>query len=300
MDREYLIKKWLNHDLNAEEESAFKALDDYPDLKKLSHALKDFSAPEFDNESAYSEIQEKISTSNNTKNNTAWFKPFLRIAAVITVIFSMYYYTTTLNTTAETLLAEKTEITLPDQTLVTLNAKSSLTFNKKNWNSKRDVHLDGEAFFDVEKGSEFTVLTSSGNITVLGTEFNVKNRHDYFEVTCYEGSVKVIANTKTKVLKPGDQFLIIDGKYIAQEKEKKKKPSWLGNESYFKSIPYKYVLREFERQYKVSFNSDAIDTERLYTGSFVHDNQELALKTITLPLNLNFNIKNSVIVLNRE
>ena len=300
MDREYLIKKWLDHDLTIEEEKAFRALDDYPDLIKLSDTIKNFSAPEFDNESAYSEIQKKISTSTNSKIKTAWLKPILRIAAVIAVIFSVYYYTSSLNSTTQTYLAEKTKITLPDQTTVNLNAKSALTFNKKNWDSKRDVHLDGEAFFDVEKGSEFTVLTSSGSIMVLGTEFNVKNRGDYFEVTCYEGSVKVISNTITKVLKSGDQFLIIDGKYIAQEKEKNNKPRWLGNESYFKSIPYKYVLREFERQYNITFNSDSIDAERLYTGSFVHDNQELALKTITLPLNINYNIKNSVIVLNRE
>ena len=298
MDKEYLIKKWLDHDLSAEELEAFKALDDYHSLITLSNSLDAFKAPNFDKESTYSEIQKNITA--QTKNKLFWLKPFLQIASVIAVILCVYFYSSTLDTKTQTLLAEKTAITLPDQSTVNLNAESTLTFNKSNWDSKRDVHLDGEAFFDVEKGSEFNVITNMGTVTVLGTEFNIKNRPGFFETVCYEGSVKVVSNTTTKILKPGDSFLMIDGKYIAQEKEKNSKPSWLGNESHFKSIPFKYVLREFERQYKVSFNASAIDVNRLYTGSFVHDNRDTALKAITLPLNINFKIKNSVIVLNRE
>ncbi|PNQ73440.1 anti-sigma factor [Hanstruepera neustonica] len=297
MDREYLIKKWLDHDLNAEELQAFQALDDYRELTKLSNSLEGFKAPDFDSESAYLNIQDKISLE---KSKISWFKPFLRIASIIAVLLAVYFYTTTLDTTTTTYFAEKTEIYLPDQSKVSLNAQSQLTYNKHDWQSKRDVNLNGEAYFDVEKGSEFNVITDNGTVTVLGTEFNVKNRPGFFETVCYEGSVKVISNNQTKILKPGDQFLIIDGNYIAQEKEKNNQPSWLQNESYFKSIPYKYVLREFERQYHVTFNTESIDTDKLYTGSFVHNDQELALKAITLPLNINFTIKNSVIVLNRE
>ncbi len=300
MDREYLIKKWLDHDLNAEELKAFKALDDYNELTKLSRSLEDFKAPNFDDKAVYDHIQKRIAEEKVSSSKTQWFKPFLRIAAVIVVVLSVYYYNATIDTTTQTLLAEKTEISLPDQTKVSLNAESSLTYNKSKWQSNRDVNLDGEAFFDVEKGSEFNVITNNGTVTVLGTEFNVNNRPDFFETVCYEGSVKVVTTSETKILKPGDRFLMIDGKYIAQEKEKNTQPSWLQNESYFKSIPYKYVLDEFERQYQVTFKSDVIDSNTLYTGSFVHNNKELALKAITLPLNINFTIKNNVIVLYRE
>lgn len=300
MDKEYLIKKWLDHDLSTEELKAFQSLEDYHELIKLSKSLEDFKAPDFDNESIYSEIQSNISRQKLVTSKTNWLKPILRIAAVITVLVSVYYYTNTLNTSTQTHFAEKTELILPDNSKVTLNTNSKVVFNKKKWDILRDVHLDGEAYFDVKKGSKFNVLTNSGNVTVLGTEFNVKNRTDFFNVVCYEGSVKVISNNMTKILKPGDQFLIIDGNYIAQEKEKNNTPSWINNKSYFKSIPYKYVLREFERQYNVTINKSSINIDRLYTGTFVHDNQELALKAITLPLNISFKIENNVIVLNRE
>jgi len=300
MEKEYLIKKWLDNDLNPQELKAFKQIDDYNDLIKLSDSLKQFKAPNFDNDLAYSEIQKSISLKKSAKKEFHWFKPLLRIASIIVIILSVYYYTTTLDTQIETFIAEKTEVTLPDDSRVNLNALSTISFNKSTWSSNRNIDLDGEAYFDVEKGSKFNVNTILGSVTVLGTEFHVKNRLNYFEVVCYEGSVKVISKNIHKILKPGDQFLVIDGKFIAQEKEKKIKPSWLNNESYFKSIPYKYVLSEFERQYDITFITDDIDTNILFTGNFVHNNKELALKSITLPLNITYKIQNSEIALNRE
>ena len=72
-----------------------------------------------------------------------------------------------------------------------LNSKSTITFNKHNWDTNRTLELNGEAFFDVEKGNTFTVKTSQGNVSVLGTEFNVNASVDFFRVSCYEGKVKV-------------------------------------------------------------------------------------------------------------
>jgi transmembrane sensor len=166
---------------------------------------------------------------------------------------------------------------------------------------KAYIKLNGEAYFKVAKGSTFNVETPSGIVSVLGTQFNVKYRKDIFEVTCYEGSVNVSFNNTDTILKPGDSFLLLDGKIIAAEKENIKNPSWVNNVSYFKSMPLNYVLNEFERQYDITIESKQIDTKQVYTGSFVHDNMELALKSITLPLNIAFSKKDqSTIVLKSE
>jgi len=120
-------------------------------------------------------------------------------------------------------------------------------------------------------------------------------------VVCYEGSVNVNFNATNTILKPGDSFLLLDGKIIATEKENTQNPSWINNQSYFKSMPLSYVLNEFERQYNITIESQQIDTKQVYTGSFVHDNMELALKSITLPLNIKFSKKDpSTIVLISE
>ena len=299
MKREDLIKKWLDNELDTQELEAFKALEDYEALVKLSNATKRFKAPEFNTSE---ELNTALYTINTAKQYSLnWLKPLLRVAAILAISLSVYYYTTTLDTNINTLAAQKTTIELPDASSVSLNVASTLTFNKKNWATIREVILNGEAYFKVAKGSTFNVITSTGTVTVLGTQFNVKQREDFFEVVCYEGSVSVTYETNTEILKSGDSFLIIDGKFIAKEKETKLNPSWINNESYFKSMSFAHVLHEFERQYDVTINSQHIDVEQLFTGSFVHNNKELALKSITLPLNLNYSIENNnSIVLSRE
>lgn len=151
------------------------------------------------------------------------------------------------------------------------------------------------------KGQTFNVITPLGKVTVLGTQFNVKQRDDLFEVVCYEGSVRVTHLSEIKILKPGDSFLILDGKYIAKEKETSSDPSWINNKSYFKSMPFAHVIQEFERQYNVSINFQNVDIEQLFTGSFDHNDKTLALKSLTLPLNLKYSIiDDNTIVLERE
>ncbi|WP_339917084.1 FecR family protein [Yeosuana marina] len=298
MKREILISKWLNNDLNDQELEAFKNLEDYDDLVKLSNNVKAFKADDYN---ASEELDRALKTIRENKKPTAhWFKPAVRIAAILAVCFSLYYYTTTLDTTISTDVAQKTTIELPDASIVSLNAKTVLSYNKKSWKDERDVELNGEAFFKVAKGSSFNVKTTSGTVTVYGTQFNVKQRNHYFEVICYEGIVGVTYNSQLTKLKAGDSFLIIDGKLIAKEKEASSTPSWLNNESQFKSLPYKEVLSEFERQYNVTFKLENIDTNQLFTGSFAHNNIDIALKSITLPLHLTFSKTNNTVILKRE
>lgn len=298
MNREDLIKKWLDNELSIKELQAFKALEDYDGLVKLSDAVQQFKAPDYNDSEELDIVLQKIKPK---QPKTKWLPKIAQVAALILLCFSVYYYTTTLDTTISTLAAAKTTTQLPDNSSISLNALSSVTYNNSNWNDKRFVSLKGEAYFKVAKGETFSVETETGIVTVLGTQFNVKDRDNVFEVTCYEGSVRVDYKGNSKILKPGDSFLIVDGKYIAQEKESIDSPKWMTNESYFKSMPFDHVLREFERQYNISITSENIDLNQLFTGSFVHNDRTLALKSITLPLHLSYSLQNDgSIVLTRE
>ncbi|MEP5339768.1 MAG: FecR domain-containing protein [Algibacter sp.] len=298
MKQEELISKWLDNDLNDQEFEAFKNLEDYDDLVKLNNGLQSFKAEEYDTSATLENVLSSIK--DKKQEATHWFKPFMKVAAILAVCFSLYYYTTTLNTTVNTQIAQKTVIELPDASRVSLNSKSLLAFNKKTWKNERHVTLQGEAFFKVAKGSSFNVITDAGTITVYGTQFNVKQRENYFEVICYEGLVGVTHNSQETKLKPGDSFLIIDGKTIAKEKENAPTPSWLNNESKFKSLPFKEVIAEFERQYNVNFTLLNIDSEQLFSGSFPHDDIEKALKLITLHSHLTYSKNENSIILKRE
>ena len=299
MEREYLINKWLNNELNPSELEAFKKLEDYESLIKLDASLKHFKANDFDSEQALTDVLLKINSKKSSNNN--WFKPLLRIAAVFAIAFAVYYYIAGFETNIQTLASQKTTIELPDMSEVNLNAESNLAFNKIRWKRNREVELQGEAFFKVAKGSKFDVITQVGTVSVLGTEFNVKSRENYFEVICFEGSVGVQYQEKSVTLKPGYSFLMIAGKIYAKDLDTRVAPNWIANESYFKSLPYKEVLNELERQYNISIEASNLNLNQLFTGTFKHNNLELALKSVTLPLNLKYQFKNdTTIVLSSE
>ncbi|GAA4887277.1 FecR family protein [Flaviramulus aquimarinus] len=303
MNRENLISKWLDNNLNDQELEAFKNLEDYDDLITLSESVQAFKADDYNTSKELENVLSKltpIGVEDKKQHPRHWLKPLMRVAAILAVCFSLYYYTTTIDTTITTEFAQKTTIELPDASSVSLNAKSFLTFNKKDWKQEREVELNGEAFFKVAKGSSFKVITKSGTVTVYGTQFNVKQRDNYFEVICYEGLVGVTHNAHETKLKPGDSFLIIDGKTIAKEKENRTNPSWLNNTSTFKSLPYKTVIAEFERQYNVDITLINIDSDQLFTGGFAHDNIDVAIKSITLPLHVTYSKSNHTIILKRE
>jgi ferric-dicitrate binding protein FerR (iron transport regulator) len=298
MNKEELILKWLDNDLSPQELEVFKALEDYESLTKLAEYSKGFKAPEFNTEAVLESTLRGINAKKPVSKK--WFQPILKIAAILAICLGSYYYTTTLDSSFTTDYAEKSTIELSDHSSVHLNALSEITFNKKNWNTNRTITLDGEAFFKVEKGSTFHVKTDAGTITVLGTQFNVKQRKDYFEVVCYEGSVQINYNTGKSILKAGDSFLIVNGTITTAITPNVTQPEWLNHISAFSSVPLSEVLAEFERQHHVQFDTSNIETSTLFTGKFTHKNIDIALKSITQPLQLSYTKNNKTIILSRE
>jgi len=85
--------------------------------------------------------------------------------------------------------------------------------------------------------------------------------------------------------------MVIDGKIIEAEKPSYKTPSWMNNESSFKSIPLKYVLDEFQRQHNIKVETQNIDINKLFTGTFSNTNTDLALQSISVPSQIKFKLE---------
>lgn len=294
MKKEELIKKWLDNELSPAELERFKQLEEYDSYMQLSEKAHLFKAPDFNSSYEYEKLKSIIDKKRSAKKLLNRIKPLMKIAAVFIIGFVVYsiVFSNPLST-INTLVAQKTLINLPDNSIVQLNSMSQLTYYKKSWNQKREVSLNGEAFFKVAKGSKFDVKTSTGIVTVLGTQFNVKNRNDYFEVTCYEGKVNVNKNDKNSILNAGESIRFFNDKVI-NDTIIKKHPSWIDNLSSFKSVPYTEVIAEFERQYNVNVKTN-INSNTLFTGAFTHTDKKLALSSITIPMNLKYTIENNTI-----
>lgn len=146
---------------------------------------------------------------------------FHRIAAClvgILVITSLSWYwiagqTTQIYTTA---YGETINIRLPDGSVAILNANSTLEV-PSSWagDDARQVWLEGEAFFQVEKTSQdknlnaqmpykFVVHSQGVAVEVLGTKFNVNSRREKVQVVLKSGKVKVSWKDQKLLMQPGD------------------------------------------------------------------------------------------------
>lgn len=296
MEKEYLIQKWLNNDLTDSENEAFVQGEDYQLNIDILEYAESFKASHFSKIDDFNTFKRRYNSQNTPVKKLYWLTPMLRIASVVVIAFGMYFTFFYNNLTQiQTLANQKTTIELPDLSQVTLNALSSIEYNAQGWNDNRSLKLEGEAYFEVAKGKKFDVLTTDGIVTVVGTKFNVKQRNNYFEVKCFEGIVRVTSDSITRQLVAGDTYQILNGTFI-QETTISQVPQWTKNISSFKSIPFKEVIAELERQYNIKVIFKNINTNRIFTGGFIHDNLENALISITQPMDLTYELNSSNLI----
>ncbi|HYX08219.1 MAG TPA: FecR family protein [Bacteroidales bacterium] len=303
MTNDDIIKKWLAGELSDEEKRKFESAEKFADVRKLSDALHAFKAPAYHTEEEYKKLSGRLFRKGNTITLYNRLKPVLKIAAIVIIAitlgyFSYNYLSYSLN--GNGWIAEQPEVYLPDSSLAILNADSKIRFTEKTWAHERDVELVGEAFFKVKKGSQFNVKTDQGIVTVLGTRFNVKDRHNFYEVACYTGLVRVISGHDTVFLHPGEAFRIVNVKKEKYTFQYKPEPGWLHGESSFKSIPLKFVFAELERQYNINIETKNVNVNQLFSGSFTNNNLKIALKSVTIPANLRYTEKNNKVIVTVE
>lgn len=302
MKEKNIVRKWLDDNLSKEEQKAFEQSDAYSSLQKIDETAQHFRAPQWDGDRNWKQIQSKITESKKsrtvpTRNVLTW-----KIAATLLILIGVgigLYLIVPADSSQNVVVATQNNsetLTLPDTSEVILNTKSSLQY-APNWNTERKVILHGEAFFKVAKGNRFDVETNMGRITVLGTQFNVLQKEDALEVTCFEGSVRVVSAATSHILKPGDR-ITIDSQYApVLSKIYETNPTWIANQSTFRSVPYQTVITAIEAVYDVDIQLNDIAPDTLFTGSFTHGNLDIALKSVTLPLELKYTIANNSIVI---
>ncbi|MDX1461430.1 MAG: FecR domain-containing protein [Marinirhabdus sp.] len=292
MKNEDLIRKWLNNDLTPQEQQEFDALEDASLQKAIIENASRFKASHFSEPPSFSEVEKHLSSKENKVRPLSWKRIMIQIASVVVLACIAYYgFFQNTNTTYTTAAAEKRSLRLPDASEVVLNASSEIEFDESNWSDKRWVALEGEAYFKVAKGKTFDVETSQGTVTVLGTQFNVKQRDTYFEVLCYEGLVQVATMDTVFKLSAGDGIVVNNGQF-RNSKTPDIAPKWTETASSFEAIQLFRVFNELERQFGVTIQYNGPKKVLLFTGGFPHDNLENALKAVTAPMGLAYKIEN--------
>ena len=299
--QENYLAKWLNNELTEAELAEFKNSEEYAAYMRIIEASADLKAPEFDMDKAWNDFREQREDRGTKVVVMRPVQKLMRIAAAIAVIFMIsYFYINSLDETISTQYAQRETVILPDASEVILNAGSEISFSNKKWDQQRNIQLEGEAFFKVAKGKKFTVTTDKGTVTVLGTQFNVEQRKGFFEVTCYEGLVSVFFNDRETRLDAGSSFVAFNGSVIESKVSESAQPSWMNDESSFRSIPLKFVLNELERQYDIEISIKDVDTLQLFTGTFSNTNINLALESISAPYQIQYRIEGNKVLFYAE
>ena len=208
------------------------------------------------------------------------------LIASISILAGLRFYTTTVLCPA----GEQKTAQLPDGSTVQLNAQSSVKFNPYWWKLNREVKLEGEGYFKVKKGEKFTVKSSNGSTSVLGTSFNIYARENDYEVTCLTGKVSVVASQ--------DQMIITTNQSVKLNSKGKLNTSlsvnaklateWTNGKFLFTQVPLRKVLAEISRQYDVTINNTE-NLNDLYTGSFSKEpNVETVLDLISATFDISY------------
>jgi len=291
MDKEDLIKKWLDNNLSDAETKAFKTLDDAELYEEIIQEAQRFDGGLHAKVNPFNAIENIIE--NKRTATFMWLKTAVSVAAIFIIGFALFTFLDKdkINT-FDTDYAQNETITLPDNSIVKLNQLSQLEYNVSNWHDERVLELKGEAFFDVEKGKRFDVNTEFGIVSVLGTEFNVLSRDSIFKVTCYEGLVQVVYGSD-KIKLPAGTELILKSGNTKKTATALAEPYWLKKMSVFESATLDDVIKELEKQFSINVIKKFNDEGLMFTGAFEHNNLENALKSITQPLNLTYEISNN-------
>ena len=210
---------------------------------------------------------------------------------------------------------KRSTLLMSDGTKVWLNAGSKLIFPQKFSGKNRKVFLQGEAYFDVfkNKGSPFIVSSDNLNVTVHGTQFDVKNNNSDkdIEVVLVEGAVslkeKGVMNLLSKEIR-----LIPNQKAVYNKADKTTNVESEVDVAYY--ISWKEGLLEFNREsivnvfnrlskyYNVSFITErSVELNRKISGKLdLKESLEEVMKVISDAAPVMFRIeKNKVFVINK-
>ncbi len=158
--------------------------------------------------------------------------------------------------TEQTGIGERKKVVLEDGSIVWLNAKSKLVFPIAFTKERREVRLEGEAYFEIFRDEQRPFIISSGAIEtkVLGTSFNIKAyaTDELVAVTVASGKVEVNA-PKSSVQIVANQEASYSGGQLhkALQVDAQSRIGWHTGKMQFRNLPLSEVIKILERNYPV-------------------------------------------------
>lgn len=230
------------------------------------------------------------------------------VALLAVTLLSVYLYIDFLETspqpeqalTMQEVVTEKgqrSKFILSDGTQVWLNGDSRMEIPSRFTDQRREVHLQGEAFFEVTSDADKPFMVHAGeSVTqVLGTQFNLKAYPDEeVQIVVKEGKVAFggrEAEQQIPELREHEMAVLSDSNRTSIQKVEnlEKYLDWTNDKLIFDDTPLHQVMQELERWYDIECTlEDPSLRTRTVTGSFQDESMTEVLNIISLSVGMTY------------
>lgn len=217
------------------------------------------------------------------------------------------------------------KVVLPDGSKVWLNAQSRLEYDKNFDQHIREVVLEGEAYFDVEKDQSrpFIVHTNNADIKVLGTTFNLKSyrKDGYTEASLIEGQIEVSVHDRPDekiLMQPAEKLIIRDSDTLPAVATAPTRPLpltiertniryqpadstaeetlWMENRLVFRNRSFESIAADLERKYGFAFHFENDAARHLqFDANFRNETIIQVLEALKIANPFNYQVTRDII-----
>lgn len=215
------------------------------------------------------------------------YKPLMIAASVVILLGLAVFAYILLSTPAKSDLPPIVEVTgtdqqvtktnLPDGSTVWLNGICTIRYDKNFVNDTREIWLDGEAYFSVvsQQTRPFIVHAGKLNVSVVGTEFNIKmdKADPHTIVTVTKGRVSVEAGQQVLGVLAANEEITYAGEAEPKQNIRHVSPdaaiSWKTGSLIFKETSFNEIAKKLESRFNITidFADPGVD-KCLLTASF--------------------------------
>jgi transmembrane sensor len=204
----------------------------------------------------------------------------------------------------------RSSIVLPDGSKVWLAADSRLKYPRVFAAGRRDLYLEGEAFFEVTRNPQkpFIIKLKEGAVRVLGTSFDIKAYKTHHEIITSVATGKVAFipahNTSdTFFLTPNQKSVYNSStrKTTVLETDALADKAWIDGVLLFDALTLEEIALTLERYYgkEVVFHENRLKAYR-YTGKFANSSPAEILHRLSKTRKFNYTVTDSLIVIGQK
>jgi ferric-dicitrate binding protein FerR (iron transport regulator) len=322
-----ILAKYLTGEMSEAESHAFEEeisvtgekLIRIEKLKKQWSAMKGYKETRLpDTRKAWDKLHDRLQGEHlipaQPVTTRSWFKqPVVKIAAAILILAGIgaVVYLNMIRKPAEDMVRLNTGSglntlvkTLSDGSVIYISRQSLFSFPEEFSAGKRQVELQGEAFFDIapNPGKPFIIETDEALIQVLGTAFNVKTSNGKgFELFVDRGTVKVTLKSDpsdSEMVGAGEMISEVNNSLVKSKHTMNEAAAWYKTRMLFKDEPLKHIIHVLNLNFNTNFvlADDKTGKHRL-TVTFHNETAETMTELICVTLNLKSQTINGEIVL---